>query len=69
MQSVGDLHNVVKNHYTVGTVIIIGILILFFHVSIAEKVTVYALGQVSNQSGMIQAMQEQQQHLLQISLP
>jgi hypothetical protein len=65
MLSVGDLHNVVKSHYTVGTFVIIGILILFFPVSIAEKVTVYALGQGTNQSGMIQAIQERQRHLLQ----
>lgn len=61
----GDLHKVVKSDYTVGTVIIIGILILFFPVSMTEKETVYALSQGTNQSGMVQPIQEQQQRLLQ----
>jgi hypothetical protein len=71
MQSFGDLHIVVKSHNTVATVIII-ILILFFPVAITERVTVYGLSQVTNQSssssftaGMIRAIQEQQQHLFQ----
>lgn len=71
MQSVGDPHKAVKSHYMIGTVIIISILILFFLVAVTKMVTVYALNQGTNQSssssltaGIIQATQEQQQHLL-----
>lgn len=71
MQSVGDPHKAVKCHYMEGTVIVISILILFFPVTVTKMVTIYALNQETNQSssssltaGMIQATQEQQQHLL-----
>lgn len=68
------MHKVVKGHYIVGIVIIIGILI--FPVAITEKVTVYALAQETNQSllsssmaGMIQVNSSnetiQEQQLLQ----
>jgi len=71
MQSVGDPHKAVKCHYMEGTVIVISISILFFPVAVTKMVTIYALNQETNQSssssltaGMIQATQEQQQHLL-----
>jgi hypothetical protein len=70
MLRVGDMHKVIKSQYTIGTVIVIGI--LFFPVPITEKLTVYALSQGTNQyssssfkAGMIQAIREQQQDLLQ----